>query len=40
VLPVHLRKVSELFVEELDDQTLAVLGRGALDEVTQACSFG
>jgi DNA-binding MarR family transcriptional regulator len=39
VLPAHLRKVSELFVEPLDDHALAVLER-ALDKVTQDCSFG
>lgn len=38
-LPVHLQKVSELFVEPLDDHALAVLER-ALDKVTQDCSFG
>ncbi len=38
-VPVHLRKVSELFIERLDDQELAILER-ALDKVTPACSFG
>jgi DNA-binding MarR family transcriptional regulator len=38
-VPVHLRKVSELFIESLDDQELAVLAR-ALDKVTLDCSFG
>jgi DNA-binding MarR family transcriptional regulator len=38
-VPVHLRKVSELFVERLDDQELAMLER-ALDKVTPDCSFG
>jgi DNA-binding MarR family transcriptional regulator len=38
-LPVHLRKVSELFIEPLDDHELAVLEH-ALDKVTQDCSFG
>ena len=38
-VPVHLRKVSELFVERLDDQELAILER-ALGKVTPACSFG
>jgi len=38
-LPVHLRKVSELFVEPLDDHELTVLER-ALERVTQECSFG
>jgi DNA-binding MarR family transcriptional regulator len=38
-VPVHLRKVSELFVERLDDQELAILER-ALDKVTPDCSFG
>jgi DNA-binding MarR family transcriptional regulator len=38
-VPVHLRKVSELFIERLDDQELATLER-ALDKVTPDCSFG
>ena len=38
-VPVHLRKVSELFIEPLDDQEMAVLAR-ALDKVTLDCSFG
>jgi DNA-binding MarR family transcriptional regulator len=38
-VPVHLRKVSELFIERLDDQELAMLER-ALDKVTPDCSFG
>lgn len=38
-VPVHLRRVSELFTERLDDQELAVLER-ALDKVTLDCSFG
>jgi DNA-binding MarR family transcriptional regulator len=38
-LPVHLRKVSELFIEPLDDEELAALER-ALEKVTQDCSFG
>jgi DNA-binding MarR family transcriptional regulator len=38
-VPVHLRKVSELFIERLDDQELAMLER-ALDKVTLDCSFG
>jgi DNA-binding MarR family transcriptional regulator len=38
-VPVHLRKVSELFIERLDDQELAMLDR-ALDKVTPDCSFG
>jgi DNA-binding MarR family transcriptional regulator len=38
-VPVHLRKVSELFIERLDDQELAML-EGALDRVTPDCSFG
>ena len=38
-VPVHLRRVSELFIERLDDQELAVLER-ALDKVTLDCSFG
>lgn len=38
-MPIHLRRVSELFIERLDDQELAVLER-ALDRVTPDCSFG
>ena len=37
--PVHLRGVSKLFVEQLDDQELAVLA-SALDKVTLDCTFG
>lgn len=37
--PVHLRGVSELFVERLDDQELAAL-ESALDKVTLGCNFG
>lgn len=38
-VPVHLRRVSELFIERLDDQELEVLD-DALKRVTPACSFG
>ncbi len=38
-VPVHLRRVSELFTARLDDQELAVLAR-ALGKVTIDCSFG
>jgi DNA-binding MarR family transcriptional regulator len=38
-VPVHLRRVSELFIERLDDEELAVLER-ALQKVTPDCSFG
>jgi len=38
-VPVHLRRVSELFLERLDDEELEVLER-ALDKVTPSCSFG
>ena len=37
--PVHLRGVSKLFVERLDDQELAVL-ETALRKVTVDCTFG
>jgi DNA-binding MarR family transcriptional regulator len=37
--PVHLRKVSELFVMPLDDKELAAL-ESALDKVTIDCEFG
>jgi DNA-binding MarR family transcriptional regulator len=38
-VPVHLRGVSKLFVELLDDQELAVL-ETALGKVTVDCTFG
>ena len=38
-VPVHLRRVSELFIERLDDEELEVLER-ALQKVTTSCSFG
>jgi DNA-binding MarR family transcriptional regulator len=38
-VPVHLRRVSELFAERLEDEELAVLER-ALDKVTVDCTFG
>ncbi|HTE65490.1 MAG TPA: MarR family winged helix-turn-helix transcriptional regulator [Candidatus Binatia bacterium] len=38
-VPVHLGRVSKLFVDRLDDQELEVLER-ALDKVTIDCSFG
>jgi DNA-binding MarR family transcriptional regulator len=38
-VPVHLRGVSKLFVERLDDQELAVLGT-ALGKVIVDCTFG
>ncbi len=38
-VPVHLGKVSELFIERLDDQELVVLER-ALQKVTPDCEFG
>jgi DNA-binding MarR family transcriptional regulator len=38
-VPVHLRRVSELFIERLDDEEISVL-EGALDKVTPECSFG
>jgi DNA-binding MarR family transcriptional regulator len=38
-LPVHMRGVSELFVEKLDDQELAAL-ESALDKVTLDSGFG
>jgi DNA-binding MarR family transcriptional regulator len=37
--PVHARGISELFVEKLDDQELAILER-ALGKVIIDCSFG
>jgi DNA-binding MarR family transcriptional regulator len=37
--PVHARGVSRLFVEQLDDQELALLN-SALDKVTVDCTFG
>jgi DNA-binding MarR family transcriptional regulator len=38
-VPVHLKGVSKLFLERLDDQDLAILER-ALDEVGLNCSYG
>jgi DNA-binding MarR family transcriptional regulator len=38
-VPVHLRGVSKLFVERLDDQELAVL-ETALGKVIVDCTFG
>lgn len=38
-VPVHLKGVSKLFLERLDDQDLAVLER-ALNEVSLNCSYG
>ena len=37
--PVHARGIEQLFVEQLDDQELALL-RNALDKVTVDCTFG
>ena len=37
--PVHMRRVSELFLTKLDDQELAVL-ESALAKVTLDCTFG
>src|SRR3989440_9111353 len=39
IVPVHLRGVSKLFVERLDDQELAVL-ESALRKVIVDCTFG
>jgi DNA-binding MarR family transcriptional regulator len=38
-VPVHLRRVTELFAEPMDDDELAVLER-ALAKVAIDCSFG
>jgi DNA-binding MarR family transcriptional regulator len=38
-VPVHLRGVSELFIDKLDDQELAML-KSALDKVIVDCTFG
>ena len=38
-VPVHLRGVSKLFIERLDDEELQVLER-ALNKVSVSCSFG
>ena len=38
-VPVHVRGISELFVERLDEEELAVLER-ALDKVKVDCTFG
>ena len=39
IAPVHLRGVSKLFVEQLNDEELAILER-ALEKVAQDCAFG
>src|SRR2546430_5866852 len=36
--PVHLRRVSEMFVAQLDEQELAAL-KNALDKITVDCTF-
>jgi DNA-binding MarR family transcriptional regulator len=38
-VPIHVKGVSKLFIERLDDQELAVLEQ-ALDKVIVTCSFG
>jgi DNA-binding MarR family transcriptional regulator len=38
-VPIHLKGVSKLFIERLDDEELEVLQR-ALDKVSLDCSFG
>jgi DNA-binding MarR family transcriptional regulator len=38
-VPVHLKGVSKLFIERLDDEELEVLER-ALNKVSVSCSFG
>ncbi len=38
-VPVHMRGVSKLFVEQLDDQELSIL-ESALNKVTLDCTFG
>ena len=38
-IPVHLKGVSKLFIERLDDDELEVLER-ALNKVSVSCSFG
>jgi DNA-binding MarR family transcriptional regulator len=38
-VPVHLRRVSELFVERLSDDELATLAK-ALEKVSVDCGFG
>jgi DNA-binding MarR family transcriptional regulator len=37
--PIHARGVSQLFVEQLDEQELSLL-KSALDKVTVDCTFG
>jgi DNA-binding MarR family transcriptional regulator len=37
--PIHMRGIRHLFVEQLDDQELAML-KSALDKVTVDCTFG
>jgi hypothetical protein len=38
-MPVHLRSVSKLFIQQLDDHQLAVL-QTALRKVIVDCTFG
>jgi DNA-binding MarR family transcriptional regulator len=38
-IPVHIKGVSKLFIERLDDEELEVLER-ALNKVSVSCSFG
>jgi DNA-binding MarR family transcriptional regulator len=38
-VPIHLRGVSELFVDQLDDEELGVLAR-AFNKITIDCTFG
>jgi DNA-binding MarR family transcriptional regulator len=38
-VPIHLKGVSALFLEELGDEELAIV-ESALDRVSRDCSFG
>jgi DNA-binding MarR family transcriptional regulator len=38
-LPIHVKGVSKLFIDQLDDEELEVLER-AFEKVSQNCSFG
>jgi DNA-binding MarR family transcriptional regulator len=38
--PVHLRGIKKLFVEQLDDEELAIVERALTKVIIEGCSFG
>jgi DNA-binding MarR family transcriptional regulator len=38
--PVHLRAIKKFFVEQLDDEELAILERALNKVIIEGCSFG